>query len=137
MPTSMKYLIGAVDDLYLFINSSIYKPQLKQILTDLQINIELDLLNALISDHQNVTFSRAVRVASEQLKISVVVIHTYLVDIQQELEAHKSRLLHRWRRPNYSNIISELAKEYPTLRRRRKTLMSTLMFQRNKDSILA
>lgn len=61
-------LAAAIGDLFLFIKSSAFNEQLEEILKTVGVKPELDILQAVVDDFATCGESRAIKVASVQIK---------------------------------------------------------------------
>ena len=124
-------IAGAINDLYSFLKSSAHYEKLEQVLHELDVKAELDVVQALLEDINHHVECNAVRVASEQVKEAVNLIHKELEIIHAELEYHKTRYFANWRSPSYDQNINNLRQFRDQLRKRRELLISVISVQNN------
>lgn len=123
-------LAAAISDLFLFIKSSAFNEQLEEILKTVGVKPELDILQAVVDDFAICRESRAIKVASVQIKEPIDKILTQLKAIQAEFEYHKTRYFNEWRSPVVESFMSELKELKSLLSERRELLVSMLNVQR-------
>jgi hypothetical protein len=119
-------LMSALNDLYVFVKESTHNGRLEQVLTELDIRSELDVVKALLDDTAHFEEFAVIKVASDQLREAVQLVHHELRSIQDELELHRKRYFHTWRHPNCESHIKKLRRHRVLLRKRRELLISVL-----------
>ena len=101
------YITHNMSELYNFINSSGYKEELEQIYIELDYEIQLKYIKALLEDI-NKSSSKIIQMTIENIETIIIKIKKELKKIDKELEKHKTRYFFTWRKPNYYDNIENL-----------------------------
>lgn len=118
-------LSGAIGDLYSFLRDSAHQEHLEQVLQDLDINSELDLVQALLQDLTKKN-THATEVAANQLRKVVDAILVEIKEIQDILDYHATKYFCYWRTPYYGNHFNNLRELNKRLIQKRTTLVQIM-----------
>lgn len=118
-------LSGAIGDLYSFLRDSAHQEHLEQVLYDLDINSELDLVQALLQDLTNKN-THASKVAADQLRQVVNAILKEIKEIQEILDYHATKYFNYWRTPYYGTHFDNLRGLKKRLVEKRITLVQIM-----------
>ena len=122
-------LIDELDNVYSFINSSLYKDKLMDLLYKTDIKIELDLVKAVMADGQTNAQCNVLDISFQHTMECIKNIHSELRKIQLIIDTHKKSYIN-WAEPDLSANMIRLQALHELLSKRRAILISTLFISK-------